>query len=234
MPEIFLTILIAAATGFTAGMFGIGGSVVATPLPSAIISAGAGSLRYMWAGMVDFRMAGIAIAAAIPFGMAASWASGIIGGEILIVAKAGLLVFLGIRFLYIPKKSKKSENQSGGILTLILPGMLAGIISGLLAVGGGVVLVTAFNKLSGLEMKRAVATSLFCVGALALVNSLVHLSSGHIDPEIALVMMLLAWPFAIIGARFAMDMKNRALELAFGWAMIAFAVYFILYQIIDN
>jgi hypothetical protein len=251
MPDIIITIFIAAATGFSAGMFGIGGSVIATPLldlalgmpaivalatplPSAIVSAASGSLKYASSGMVDFPLAGWTVLTAIPFGVAASTASAFVGGEYLIVAKAGLLIFLGIRYLN-PSKKSAGEKQPGkpGVILMLLIGAMAGVVSGILAVGGGVVFVTAFNKLLKMRMKRSVATSLFCVGIVAVANSLTHLSHGHIDPEAAFVLMIMAWPFALIGARYAIDMKNRTLERAFGWTMIVFAVYFIIYQLIS-
>jgi uncharacterized membrane protein YfcA len=251
MAEILLTILIAAATGFSAGMFGIGGSVIAsplldlalglpaivalaTPLPSAIVSAASGSLKYTASGMIDFRLAELTVLTAVPFGVASSSATVYIEGEYLIIAKAGLLIYLGWRYLYPWKKIRENGGRHRSSVWLPLAvGAAAGIISGLLAVGGGVVFVAAFNKLLRMPMKQSVATSLLCVGVAALANSLTHLSHGHIDPETALMLMIMAWPFAIIGAQKAIDLKNQTLERTFGWAMIAFAAYFIIYQLIS-
>ena len=46
-------------------------------------------------------------------------------------------------------------------------GVVAGLLSGLLGIGGGVIMVPAFVQLARIEVKAAVATSLVCVGAFA-------------------------------------------------------------------
>src|SRR5262249_23786861 len=67
-----------------------------------------------------------------------------------------------------------------------LIGLAAGGVSGLLGIGGGVLLVPAFASWVRLTVKESVATSLLCVGALAIPGMITHAVLGNID-----------WAFAI-------------------------------------
>ncbi len=249
MEETLTTILIGAVTGFSSGMFGIGGSVVAspfvrlllgaapiialaTPIVAAIPSAASGSFMYYKKRMIVFKIAGTALITAIPFSYLGSCSTQYIDGTILIIAKAVFLSFLGLKF-FISSWLFKGEELPVRVSVLggLISGILGGFTAGVLAVGGGIVLVTAFVRVNHLPMKQAVATSLACVFVLAIVSTLKHWDLGHIDPNIALILAISVIPFSYLGAKTAVSMRNRTLERAFGAAMIVFAIFFIYTQI---
>jgi uncharacterized membrane protein YfcA len=109
---------------------------------------------------------------------------------------------------------------------------VAGYVAGILAVGGGIVLVTAFVRFFKVKMKEAVASSLVCVFILAIVNSIKQYDLGHIDLEITLILAATVIPFSLLGAKIAVSLRNKTLERAFGVAMIIFAIFFIITQIV--
>jgi uncharacterized protein len=247
--EIFYIILTGAFAGYSSGMFGIGGSVVATPilklliaiapimavatpLPAAIPAALSGSYLYNKNKMINFKVAFIAVIAAIPFGWIGSAATLYVDGKTIIILKAVFLILLGLKFFIsgIIFKEKNAEiklSLSGGIIS----GAIAGFVSGFIAVGGGIILVTAFVRLNKMKMKDAIATSLFCVLVLSIVNSIKHYQMGHIDLHIAWILAIGAIPFAYLGAKTAIKLKNKTLEKVFGASMILFAIFFIISQI---
>ena len=249
MEEILLTIFTGALTGLSSGMFGIGGSVVATPvlklligmapiialatpIPAAIPSAASGSFLYYRNNLINFKLAGSVLITAIPFSWFGSWTTQYVDGTALIVAKAIFLVFLGLKFFISSWLFRtKEEEQRISITGSLISGAIAGYVAGILAVGGGIVLVTAFRKVNRIKMKEAVATSLACVFILAIVSSIKHYDLGHIDLNITLILAATVIPFSMLGAKIAVSLRNKTLERAFGAAMIIFAIFFIITQV---
>jgi len=66
----------------------------------------------------------------------------------------------------------------------------AGLISGMLGIGGGVVKVPAMNILAKLPIKAATATSNFMIGITAAAGSIVYFNSGFIDPTVTSLMII--------------------------------------------
>ena len=248
--DILYIIITGGFTGFSSGMFGIGGSVVATPflklllglapiiaiatpLPAAIPSAASGSFLYHKKHLINYRIAFTAIATAIPMGWIGSYATDFINPTLLIVIKAGFLMFLGLKFFISSWLfGKEAMEERTTIIGGLLSGALAGFVAGFLAVGGGIVLVTAFVRINYLKMKNAVATSLFCVSVLAIANSIKHYQMGHIDVRTTLILAMVVIPFSLLGAKTAIALKNKTLERIFGIVMIVFAIFFIITQLV--
>lgn len=239
---IYLTLLlISAITGISSGMFGIGGSVIAspllllltdispnaalsTPLPVAFSSAISGSILYIKEKLVDFKLSILTILFALPFSTLGSYLTTTIDVYWLLAAKAMFLLILGIRF-FLSKEKKYQPNENRKILNIAYTGALAGFIAGILALGGGIVFVTAYIKLLKIDLKTAIATSLFNVGILALINSIEHYLLGSINIHISIIMMVLVVPFAFLGAFTSVRLKNKTLTFTFGILLIIFAIY---------
>ena len=96
---------------------------------------------------------------------------------------------------------------------LAVTGVAAGALSGLLGVGGGVVMVPAFTEWMGMPIKEAVATSLACVGILAVPSTITHAVLGDIDWSFAIPLSIAVIPGARIGAALAIRSSDRGLRL---------------------
>ena len=121
-------------------------------------------------------------------------------------------------------------DQTRGKLTWTLPcfkamllsGMLAGFLSGLLGVGGGFVIVPALKRFTDLPMNSIIATSLGAMTIVALGGVGIASLAGDLSREIA-------WPFAIgalmgllVSRQFGEKIRGPHLQQAF--AVFAFAV----------
>ena len=106
-----------------------------------------------------------------------------------------------------------------------LIGIAAGGLSGLLGIGGGILMVPAFAAWVRLSVKEAVATSLVCVGALAVPGTITHAVLGNIDWAFAIPLAIAVIPGAQLGAHLAIRSTERALRLtvAIGLGSIAIA-----------
>jgi uncharacterized membrane protein YfcA len=103
-------------------------------------------------------------------------------------------------------------------------GLLAGLVSGLLGIGGGIVMVPAFTTVLGMPLKRALGTSLLCISAFVIPATITHWLLGHIDWAIFLVVTLGAVPGARVGARLALGAREHVLRLAVGSFLLCMAV----------
>ncbi len=102
----------------------------------------------------------------------------------------------------------------------------AGLLSGLLGVGGGILLVPAFSSWLHLDIKRAVATSLACVGVLAIPGTITHAALGHIDWGFAVPLSIGVIPGARLGAGLAIRATDRSLRITVGVVLGAIALLY--------
>jgi uncharacterized membrane protein YfcA len=85
-------------------------------------------------------------------------------------------------------------------------------LSGLLGIGGGVIMVPAFSQIAKIPVKASIATSLVCVGLFAIPGTITHAYKGEVDWRVAALLVVGAIPGAQIGARLtirAADMRVR-------------------------
>ncbi|MHB8507730.1 MAG: sulfite exporter TauE/SafE family protein [Candidatus Dormibacteria bacterium] len=110
-------------------------------------------------------------------------------------------------------------------------GLLAGLASGLLGIGGGVVLVPGLQRTLRMGQKEAVANSLLAIIPISIVGVVAYwfLGSSH---QVRLVLGLFLSLGSIIGARVGAEVAHRApdrgLRLAFGILVILVAVRLLL------
>lgn len=236
--------------GFTAGMFGIGGSLLctpilkmffglpdlialATPLPTVIPTAISGSINYNKKKLINYNVAKGVIIGGLPLTIFGSILTKIIPGKSLMILTGVLIIFLGIRVL---KKSKNNISQKIKQVPIfvlsVITGILAGLLSGLLAIGGGLVMMPIFLLILEMSMQEAAATSLFCIAFLATPGSIVHWGLGNIDWNIVLNLCIGMIPASFLGSKIAINLRSRPLEIAFSIFMITFGCYFIFKQLL--
>ena len=92
---------------------------------------------------------------------------------------------------------------------------IAGVISGLLGIGGGGVKVPAMNVISSVPMKAAVATSNFMIGVTASASALVYIRNGFCDGFITAPVVLGTLIGSFIGAKVALRVRGVVLKKIF-------------------
>jgi uncharacterized membrane protein YfcA len=98
---------------------------------------------------------------------------------------------------------------------------VAGLVSGLLGIGSGVLKVLAMDGAMRLPMKVSSATSNFMIGVTAAASAGIYLSRGDVDPRIAAPVALGVLTGAIVGARLLGRVSNRAVRLIFLPVLVA-------------
>ena len=94
-------------------------------------------------------------------------------------------------------------------------GVGAGVISGMLGVGGGVVLVPAMNLLMNVPVKAAVGTSSFMVGITSVATAFVFYSQGKIDPTVVVPAIIGVFVGGQLGSRLTRRLRARRLSALF-------------------
>ena len=101
------------------------------------------------------------------------------------------------------------------MIEAVLIGLLAGIVAGLLGVGGGALFVPALTIGLGLSQLDAEATSLLAIIPVALVGAVRQRARANVDLRTAALLGLLGVTGAIVGAATANAVPQRALEVSF-------------------
>jgi uncharacterized protein len=250
-----LTLLLGFATGVLSALFGVGGAIVSNPgvralgaaplvavgttLPSILPGAISGTLRYRREGLIDWRLIAPAAAAGLLAVVGGALLSHAVpgGGHLLLLLIAVLLAFTAWRTAVAAPAKPADEPADNAEPASLTPrrrwlaagiGLVAGLLSGLLGIGGGVVMVPAFTELLGLSLKSAIATSLVCVGIFGVPATITHAFLGDIDWRLAALLTIGVVPGARVGASLTIRTAERRLRLAVGVFLgLVAVVYFI-------
>lgn len=114
------------------------------------------------------------------------------------------------------------------IITLIIIGLLAGILSGLVGVGGGIIMVPLFVYFLGVTQHNAQGLSLAVmlppVTFLAVYNYHIAGEGGNIDWKVALIVAILFVIGGYFGSKLALVIDQRMLKKIFGVMMLIVAI----------
>jgi len=111
------------------------------------------------------------------------------------------------------------------LIILILVGLLAGVMSGLFGIGGGVVVIPALVFIFGMTQHQAQGTStallLLPVGLLAFIN---YYKAGHINIKYAAIIACAFFIGAFFGSKLAINMSDLTLKRIFAIVMILISI----------
>lgn len=247
MSTALLTILCGNLVGFTLGLIGGGGSVLAVPLllyvvgvPDAHVAIGssaaaasvnafvslfghgrAGNVK--WPCAMTFAAAGIAGAA---FGSSIGKR---VDGPLLLILFA--LVMAAVALSMIRPGQKEGDPavriNPARALRLGAIGFLTGGVAGFFGIGGGFLVVPGIMLGSGMPMIHAVGSSLFSVGAFGLSTAMNYALSGYVDWVLAAELLLGGMIGSWFGMRTAIRLaaKRRGLRQVFAGVVFLVAGY---------
>ncbi len=248
----FEAIIIGCITGFLSAFFGIGGSSIdtpvlrtflnlpplialGTPLPLAVLTSTIASFAYKREHLVNFRIAMYSLIAGVPGMVLGSSLTTYFSGRFLMLLTAVVLCLVGIDFIIknIMEKSfaAKKTFPTPPVYYIVSVAAVIGILSGVLANGGGIFFVPAYIIFFRMKIKEAIATSLLTVAVMALPGSIIHYYLGHIDMRISAFMAIGVVPMAYIGARLDIRTRSKTVMLLYGIVMVVFSIYFFISQL---
>jgi uncharacterized membrane protein YfcA len=241
-----LAILSGAAVGFSLGIIGGGGSILAVPLllyvvgvSDAHIAIGTSAFAVAVNAFINllshWRAGNVHWPCALVFGGAGALGAAIgsslgklVPGENLLFLFALVMIAVGIAML--------RPRAQGGVICrmdraiafrLVAIGLAAGTISGFFGIGGGFLIVPGIMFSSGLPLINAIGSSLFGVGTFGLTTAVNYAISGFVDWEIAAEFIVGGAAGGLLGMRAAcrLSTKKQALNYLFAGVIFAVALY---------
>jgi len=101
---------------------------------------------------------------------------------------------------------------------------VAGVLSGLLGIGSGVIKVLAMDRAMKLPFKVSTTTSNFMIGVTAAASAGIYFSRGYIDPGLSMPVMLGVLAGSLLGARLLAKAPVKQLRLLFAVVILALAI----------
>ncbi|HVD84393.1 MAG TPA: sulfite exporter TauE/SafE family protein [Bradyrhizobium sp.] len=236
-----------ALVGFSLGLVGGGGSILAVPLmvyvvgvPDAHVAIGTSAIAVaanaavnlsnharggtvMWSCALTFAAAGIAGA------FAGSIFGKMLDGERLLALFALLMLVIAVLMLKTRSRIGLPDVQMSWANTpaIVGLGLATGTLSGFFGIGGGFLIVPALMLATGMPIMNAVSSSLVAVTAFGRTTAARYAYSGLISWGLAGVFIAGGLAGGLIGTRSArlLSARRGALNIVFAAVIIAVALY---------
>lgn len=229
--------VIGAAVGFLGGLFGKGGSAVATPLLAAaglppIVAVASplpatvpGTLvayqRYRRLGLAQPTVIRWSIAVGVPATVIGAVATRWIDGGVLVRVTDVLIGVIGLRVLMQPAPAEMvRDHRDEQHVRIAVVAAVVGLVAGLLANAGGFLLVPLYLAVLKLPIKQSLACSLAVASVLAVPGTVVHAALGHVDWSVTAVFAAASIPLSSLGAKAAVRMGSALLERVYGAGLL--------------
>ncbi|MGI9220286.1 MAG: sulfite exporter TauE/SafE family protein [Woeseiaceae bacterium] len=246
MIESYLAIPGAIAIGISLGLLGSGGSILTVPVLVYLIGqdekvaiagslfivgsiATAGSLQFLRAGLIQWRSV---VVFGIP-GMAGTWLGAYLAAWVPGITQLALfaVVMLVASWLMLkPLDLENKDSASRAMWKIATDGLLVGVITGLVGVGGGFLIVPALVLLGGLSMHQAVATSLVVIALKSFSGFYKYLDvleqqNLSLDWQTLFIVTALGIAGSFAGSYLAKLLPQDKLKTGFGYFLIVMGLY---------
>ncbi len=247
-------LVVGIVVGFLGGLFGKGGSAIATPLltlvgvpgfvalaaplPATVPGTLIASAEYWRSHLLDWQIVWWSICVGVPATIVGSILSDFTGSRPLLIATGVLVLGFGLSFLLRGRRTVFSQVTADVIsenrpshwrLRLILVAIGVGVTSGLLANSGGFLLAPSYARFLHQPIKKSFACSLAVSAALALPGTIVHAYLGHISWPVTGFLALGSVPSSYFGAKLAIWSKADTLERWYGIVLTALGLFFLVH-----
>lgn len=231
-PHIILTALASGAVvGALLGLFGGGGSVLATPLllyvvgmrdphlaigtsaAAVSVNAAANLIGHWRGGRVKWPCASVFAAAGLAGSFLGSSIAKLIDGQRLLLFFAFAMAAIAISMMRRPRSEGDPDvHITWPLVRRLAPlGVLTGAAAGFFGIGGGFLIVPGLMAATGMTLANAAASSLVSVALFGAATSFNYALSGWVDWKIAGVFMVGGAVGGIVGVRGAALLAGRAL-----------------------
>ncbi|PYD59302.1 hypothetical protein CFR73_12465 [Novacetimonas maltaceti] len=244
VAHMLLELLSGVVVGFTLGLIGGGGSILAVPLmvyvvgvPNAHVAIGtsavsvaanalAGLGYHARARTVKWRCAGIFASCGILGALVGASAGKAVDGQKLLLCFAILMI--GVGFLMLRGRHDQgcadAQCTRDNAPRVMAFGGLTGILSGFFGIGGGFLIVPGLIASTHMPILNAVGTSLVAVAAFGLSTAISYMLSGYVDWGMAALFIVGGTLGSYAGMRVSRRMAGASGALTIFFAGVIFCV----------
>ncbi|MEO0987249.1 MAG: sulfite exporter TauE/SafE family protein [Cyanobacteria bacterium J06639_14] len=233
-------------TGMLAGLLGIGGGVILVPLlitlgysPIKVVATSslAIAITAIAGSVQNWRMGCLKLNRVLSLGLPALLMVQVgvrLANQIpphLLLGLFSLFLFVNIFLIDFRKRLATSSDKNtskispSSLASEIIVGSVAGLLTGILGVGGGIVMITLQMLLLGRPIKAAIQTSLGVLAVVALSACIVHASEGNLLITPGLVLGTASLLGVQISTRFLPKLPDATVKLIFRIFLITMSAY---------
>jgi uncharacterized membrane protein YfcA len=230
-----LALVLAALIGLSLGLLGSGGSIITLPVlvyiahipaqqavgMSLVIVGGTsalGTLLNLRQRAFDWRAAMFFSVSGMIGAFVGAKFTPLVSAPMLMFLFGALMLVVGIRMLRNGEvKAASHECRPPRCLAV---GVVVGMLTGFLGVGGGFLILPALVLFAGLEMKPAIGTSLAIIAVNCIGGMIGQLRCVNFDWRLTLVFLLVAMAGMFAGAVFAKKLSAAVLRRGFAWCVV--------------
>ena len=143
-----------------------------------------------------------------------------------------ILMILASSSMIRSKNTSASNTNKQSTAKLLLYGIGIGIVTGLLGAGGGFLIIPALVFFVGLDMKKAIGTSLLIIALNSLIGFTGDIGQYDIDWKLLGSITTLAIAGIFIGGYIGKSIPGNKLKKGFGWFVLIMGIYIIIKETI--
>lgn len=246
MSAIFITgLILSAAIGLSLGLIGGGGSILTVPIlvyflgvephEAVTMSLAVVGATSLFGTLLHYRRENVNFSTGLLFG-----AAGIVGALLgspltkLVSPSVLLLIFGVLMFVVAVSMLWRKRHQIGDVpakrphvFQAVIAGFGVGLLTGFLGVGGGFLIVPALVFFGGLDMKKAIGTSLFVIFLNCIAGLVGHLSQSGFDWTLTAIVTTLAVTGAIGGTMLSHKIAAPSLQRIFAILVLGVGAFLV-------
>ena len=199
----------------------------ATSLATIVASSAAAVTRFAADGAVEFDTAVVLFLGAGIGAFAGARLAGHIANYWLARGFVAIVLLSAVRLALAGSSDGGADALVSGIaepVSLVSVGLVAGVLSATLGVGGGIVFVPALVALLGLEQQVAQGTSLAVILPTVLIGTTIHARAGRVNWPIGITVGLGGVVGGLAGAQVALGLPESLLRRMFAAFLVIMAV----------
>lgn len=237
-PARLTLVAVGVTAGFVAGLFGVGGGILIVPglwwaarmdprrahgtsLAAMVPMTVAGLATYVGGGHVDWPAAAALAVGALVGAWVGAGLLARVRTRTLTVAFAVALVASAARMLLGGAAPTSEGVSAAGAVVLAGVGLVAGVLAGLLGIGGGVIMVPVMTLAFGLAPVLAKGTSLAVIVPTALVGTWRNRRAANVDLPAAVVVGAAGTASAAAGGIVAARLPDGVANALFALLLLA-------------
>jgi uncharacterized membrane protein YfcA len=223
-------------------------TAISTSILCVIATSSAAGSVYVGRGLTHDRLAMVLEVATTAGALAGGITAALISPSFLAAFFGLILVFVTFSIHKLPREDRyvgptglldtsymdplTGETVTYGVRNLGMglgASFLAGNVSGLLGIGGGIIKVPIISLVMGAPLRAAIATSNFMVGITAATSAVIFYAHGYINTGIAIPVALGVLAGAQIGTRLGGRLRSQRLKQVFQVVLLVFAVQMLIH-----